>query len=473
MSIITSATPLELGRALAASPAIVVGAALEARPPSGAPTGVATGIMSGFPQSGPDFAILTSGSATLAATANSSSGGGANNRGGSVRGNTDRDVVVLRVDLDVPATANCLVGLDFRFLSEEFPEFVGSSFNDAFVVELDRSTWTTRGSTITAPDNFAFDPAGQPITINAAGATSMSTAEAAGTTYDGAPPLLTAATPITPGPHRLYLSIFDQGDNAYDSAVFVDNLRFGRVANVAEDCGPGAQVLDPDQARPLIGAHGITGVLEDMEYSLGLAVDLIPTLPVPSSADTGRITSVWENGAQIRREAREVLRTTPGADRVNLIAHSKGGLDSRVAMWEDPTAFASLGMLATPNGGSRGADKICLLRRVGSNFMAGFGPCDDDTDGLFNLQTGYMRDVFNRVVRDWSQHAHFVAAGDCTGFGRIRCNAATTNLLDCADGDTAVCVESAFDQSIFDGRGQHFPLDPVFDADHTQMRNTA
>ncbi|WP_442940262.1 hypothetical protein [Nocardioides sp. B-3] len=35
---------------------------------------------------------------------------------------------------------NCMVGMDFRFLSEEFPEYVGSSFNDAFIAEMDAST---------------------------------------------------------------------------------------------------------------------------------------------------------------------------------------------------------------------------------------------------------------------------------------------------------------------------------------------
>ena len=31
---------------------------------------------------------------------------------------------------------------------------------------------------------------------------------------------------VTPGAHSLYLSIFDAGDHIFDSAVFVDNLRF-------------------------------------------------------------------------------------------------------------------------------------------------------------------------------------------------------------------------------------------------------
>ena len=56
----------------------------------------------------------------------------------------------------------------------------------------------------------------------------MRRAYAKGTTFDGATRLLRASTPITPGSQRLYLSIFDQGDRIYDSAVFLDNLRANR-----------------------------------------------------------------------------------------------------------------------------------------------------------------------------------------------------------------------------------------------------
>jgi hypothetical protein len=160
--------------------------------------------------------------------------------GGHVRGDSDYDVTILRIDLNVPVGANCMVGLDFRFYSEEFPEYVGSAYNDAFIAELDSSTWSTSGSTISAPRNFAFDPSGNPISVNAAGVTSMSAANAGGTTFDGATPLLRAATPITPGAHRLYLSIFDQGDHVFDSAVLIDGLRFGVVTDPETQCKPGA-----------------------------------------------------------------------------------------------------------------------------------------------------------------------------------------------------------------------------------------
>ena len=118
---------------------------------------------------------------------------------------------------------------------------MGSSVNDGFVAELDSSTWTTVDSVINAPNNFAFDPSGDVISINSSGATSMTAANATGTTYDGATPLLGASTPITPGTHSLYLSIFDQGDDILDSAAFLDNLVLGTTA--AGSCKAGATVL--------------------------------------------------------------------------------------------------------------------------------------------------------------------------------------------------------------------------------------
>ena len=69
------------------------------------------------------YTILTSGDATLAETPNTSPSTGADVGGPNVRGNTDYDVTVLKVDLDVPVGPNCL-SIDFRFLSDEFPEYV-------------------------------------------------------------------------------------------------------------------------------------------------------------------------------------------------------------------------------------------------------------------------------------------------------------------------------------------------------------
>ncbi|GAB2910579.1 hypothetical protein GCM10027047_05990 [Rhodococcus aerolatus] len=205
--------------------------------------------LAGFPRAGDSFAILSTGLAADAYLPNDAPDTSTSFGGQNVRGDTDYDVTVLGVDVVVPAQANCLLGVDFKFLSEEYPEYVGTRFNDAFIAEVDSSTWTTSGSTITAPGNFAFDQLGNPITINAAGAATMTAEDASGTTYDGATTVLSAATPLSPGPHTLYFSIFDQGDRILDSTVLIDNIRIGQVADVATDCKPGA--VDAPTQQPV------------------------------------------------------------------------------------------------------------------------------------------------------------------------------------------------------------------------------
>jgi hypothetical protein len=224
----------------------VSGASFPEIPPSGNPAATSTTPLGGFPLIGDSYAILSSGNTALAQSDAQTNFAGASNGGGATaaRGNA-QDVIVLRVDLNVPAEANCLT-VGFRFLSEEYPEFVGQTVNDGFIAQLDRSDWTGTGSGITAPGNFAFDDQGAVVSVNTmprntdGTALPAVTAEATGTIYDGATPRLSAAQAIpTPGPHTLYLSIFDQGDQNYDSAVFVD-----RVALVAAEpgtCGGGAQ----------------------------------------------------------------------------------------------------------------------------------------------------------------------------------------------------------------------------------------
>ena len=245
----TTSNPDLLSAALAGAGANITAASFDELPPTGTPHAVSTSPLAGSPTEGPSFAVLTTGNAALADDPNSSANSGADLGGAPVRGDTDQDVSVLKLSLDVPTTANCL-SFDFTYLSEEYPEWVNSAYNDAFIAELDASTWTTSDSAITAPDNFAFDTDGEVISVKAVGLGGFSAANAAGTTYDGATTQLSAATQVTPGAHSLYLSIFDQGDGILDSAAFVDNLRVGFVADPATECKSGAQVKDPEPETP-------------------------------------------------------------------------------------------------------------------------------------------------------------------------------------------------------------------------------
>lgn len=174
--------------------------------------------------------LMTSGTVDNATGPNDASGT-TKSWGTSARGANDPSI--LRLDLQVPAGARCLA-FDFTFGSEEFPEYVGS-FNDAFLAELDESTWMVSGNDIEAPRNFAFDTEGGEVAVNSSFFDESRVITEGGWEYDGSTQLLTARAPITPGAHALFLSIFDAGDTLYDSGVLVDRLRTSN-----QTCAPGA-----------------------------------------------------------------------------------------------------------------------------------------------------------------------------------------------------------------------------------------
>lgn len=194
-------------------------------PPGNDPVGISTKRLSGFPRRGQSFAILSTGCARVADNPNRSPLTGC--RDGGVRTRGARDVTIWRLRIRVPQGANCL-SFRFKFLSEEYPEFVNSIYNDAFIAELSRSPkWDASGNqdpTIRAPRNFATTRDGELISVNGTGVARVSRGAARGTTYDAATGKLRASTRVRPGQKLLHLSIFDQGDRQYDSAVFIDRL---------------------------------------------------------------------------------------------------------------------------------------------------------------------------------------------------------------------------------------------------------
>jgi hypothetical protein len=246
------------------------------------------GPLADFPTAGSTYGILTTGDPWFADQANESAKVTRQNGGDSFRGDTDLDVSVLEADVTVPAGANCLA-LDYRFMSDEFPEFVGSQFNDAFIAEVDSTTWTTSGSTITAPNDFATKTGNAGVSINGVGPVAVSAAESTGTTYDAATGLVSTKTPITPGAHKVYLSIFDQGDQAYDSAAFVDNLRFltesattCKPPEVAQTAPPPAPGPPPPPSNQIVGSS--------IKFKNGATV-LSVTVPGPGVVSAAQATN--------------------------------------------------------------------------------------------------------------------------------------------------------------------------------------
>lgn len=187
--------------------------------------GILTAPNSGFPTAGDSFLVMSSGCVSNALQPNDAPNTSCGLDG--LNNSADQDLVQLTFSVDVPTDAKSW-SVNFKFLSEEFPEYVGSAFNDAFLIEQGESSFTIESETVTAPNNVAFDAAGERLSINTTGVLGMTAEDAAETTYDGATKTLTTEAPVPDGAESLTLvfSVMDIGDSAYDTTVFIDNFQF-------------------------------------------------------------------------------------------------------------------------------------------------------------------------------------------------------------------------------------------------------
>lgn len=210
-----------------------------------------------FPTQGSTFAILSTGKAATAATANSS--GSTSSTLTGLNNSQGRDMVQLTLELDPPTGATCM-SFDIAFYSEEYPEFVNTSFNDVFTAEYllpgtQSSDLTIVNNAVVAPHNFAFDGFGKLMSVNTTlGAFLGQT----GTTYDGSTPRIQVISPIDNDTSAgLVLTIQDLGDSIYDSSIFIDKFLWGS----GNQCNTGAFV-DTDN----------DGLLDDWETN-GIDID--------------------------------------------------------------------------------------------------------------------------------------------------------------------------------------------------------
>ena len=134
-------------------------------------------------------------------------------------GSPSGDTTELDLTLTVPKDAHSF-GFDFYFLSAEYPEFVGSPYNDGFEANITGSAWS---------GNAAIDSKGHKISINSALFTVTKSADLTGTGFDkgvgGGTGWLTVIVPADPGDTiELVLQVADASDGIYDSAVVLDNF---------------------------------------------------------------------------------------------------------------------------------------------------------------------------------------------------------------------------------------------------------
>ena len=197
---------------------------------------------------GDTFALLSTGTAASISTANQKDNlttilNGMNNAEGT-------DLVQLRVRVRVPSDANC-AAVNFAFFTEEHPEFNKTFYRDVFTAEVGGTALEITEAEVSSPLNFAHTSDGKVISSNTQN-NQFSISTNVGTTYDGASPLLTIQTSVTPEQETEFVfSIQDVGDSVYDSAVLLDNFRFSNTEHCQSGITPGTSTSLPETEEPV------------------------------------------------------------------------------------------------------------------------------------------------------------------------------------------------------------------------------
>ena len=122
---------------------------------------------------------------------------------------------------------------------------------------------------------------------------------------------------------------------------------------------------------PIILAHGILMKKKVFRAFVHIQKKLEESGYRVYIANTDGVGTIENNAAQLKREIDEILEKE-GAEKINIIAHSKGGLDS-VYMIENldmGEKVASLTTLCTPHKGSQLATRITKLPSFILRFLA-------------------------------------------------------------------------------------------------------
>ena len=132
------------------------------------------------------------------------------------------DRAAFSFDIEVPEYANSF-SFNFYFLSREYPEWVGSKYNDTFEVHLESEAYLGQ---------IVFDAFGNPVTVNNALFTVVNPADLVGTGFDqdGGTGWVTTIAPCQGGETmHMEFEIYDVADGVWDSAVLLDNFQFSET----------------------------------------------------------------------------------------------------------------------------------------------------------------------------------------------------------------------------------------------------
>ncbi len=140
---------------------------------------------------------------------------------------------------------------------------------------------------------------------------------------------------------------------------------------------------------PIVMAHGFFGFetlagIDAVTYFFGVRNDLAEIGEFVYTPAVDPFNDSEVRGAELLDHIERVIEET-GAARVNIIAHSQGGLDARFAASLRPDLIESITTIATPHRGSRVAD-IAL-------GIADIGPLPDVLDAVTRIFGGPFYDA--------------------------------------------------------------------------------
>jgi len=155
--------------------------------------------------------------------------------------------------------------------------------------------------------------------------------------------------------------------------------------------------------NPVVLSHGFNSDSETF-YALDIALNSVGVDDVEKT-DVPPLASSYARGEVLVGEIEEFLALT-GENKVNIIAHSQGGLDARYVAAVRPDLVASVTTLGTPHFGVNTADKVANatspLTTDISNLFDGliglFGDSGADTTGSLESLTSAGAQRFNNVI---------------------------------------------------------------------------
>jgi pimeloyl-ACP methyl ester carboxylesterase len=130
----------------------------------------------------------------------------------------------------------------------------------------------------------------------------------------------------------------------------------------------------PERPLPVLLIHGYRSthnVWDEWEERLGQVGIYTKAVTFPRNDECGNAT---DHAIQLNKIVRDFKREAR-AEKINIVTHSKGGLDARVYLANNPSSddVANLIMIATPNEGSPLADR--------------YYPSDDCKPAVYDLMT--------------------------------------------------------------------------------------